>query len=137
MRTLQAFDIDTDALADALERMADGIRGSGVMVEEVETGHRAVVEDVSTFTLRLRFAATEEYVDVVDAIEYDVGQDPDRPPVEPIREWVEEREHLFGNDPDADTIAELIADAIEAADLVEPIRDPDGRVVDEADGGDE
>jgi len=76
MRTLTAFDVDTDALADALERMAEGVRGSGgVMVEEVETGHVARVEDTSAFDFRLRFAADYEYRDVVDAIEYETETD--------------------------------------------------------------
>jgi hypothetical protein len=75
MRTLQAFDVDTDALADALERMADGIRDGGIMVEEIETRHRAVIEDPSTFDFRLRYVAKDEYEDVVDAIQYDSGAD--------------------------------------------------------------
>jgi hypothetical protein len=37
---------------------------------------------------------------------------PDRPPVEPIREWVEDRKHLFAGDPDPDEVANLIADGI-------------------------
>lgn len=72
MRTLQAFDVDTDALADAFERIADGLRDGGVMVEEVETGHKAIVEAPTEFSLSLRFAASHEYVDAIDAIEYDV-----------------------------------------------------------------
>lgn len=75
MRTLTAFDVDTEALADALERMAEGIRGSGVMVEEVETGHKAVVEAPTEFELRLQFAANHDFVDVVDAIEYETDTD--------------------------------------------------------------
>ena len=56
-----------------------------------------------------------------------------RPPIEPIREWVDERRDDFGTpgpvtDKGADAIAEMIADAIEQY----VIRDPDGRVVGES-----
>lgn len=71
MRTLNAFDVDTDALADTFGRIAAGLRDGDILVEEVETRHRAVVDDPSTFDLRLEFAATQAYEDVVDGIEYD------------------------------------------------------------------
>jgi len=75
MRTLTAFDVDTDALADAFDRMADGIRSGDVAINEVESNHVAVVEDPSKFYLGIEFVADEAFEDVVDPIEYDTGAD--------------------------------------------------------------
>jgi hypothetical protein len=71
MKRLQAFDVDTEALADTFERMAEGLRTGDVGLQAIETGHRARVEDVSEFELAIEFVATHEYDDVVDGIEYE------------------------------------------------------------------
>lgn len=79
MRTLQAFDVDTDELADRLERLADGIRGSGgVMVKEVESGHAAIIEEPSEFELRIKYAAEADYEGVVDPIKYESRTDDEK-----------------------------------------------------------
>jgi len=86
MRTLQGFDVDPEALADTLERIAEGIRENGVMIEEVETGHKATTEEASTIELRIQFAARHGFEDVADAIEYDTA------PADFDRKWEQYRE---------------------------------------------
>lgn len=71
MKRLQGFDVDTDALADTFERMAEGLRTGDVALNAIETGHRARVDDVSVFDLDVEFVASHEYEDVVDGIEYE------------------------------------------------------------------
>jgi len=71
MRTLTAFDVDTDALADTFERLADGLRSHEVLVDRLETGHVAEVEDASAFRFEMDYKASHGFVDVTDAIEYD------------------------------------------------------------------
>jgi len=74
MRTLTAFDVDTDALADTFDRMADGLRSGDVLVERLESGHVADVDDPSDFRFDMEFKATHGFVDVTDPIEYDATQ---------------------------------------------------------------
>lgn len=70
-RRLNGFDVDTDALADTFERVAEGLRSGDVALNAVETGHRARVDDASEFELAIEFIASHGYEDVVDGIEYE------------------------------------------------------------------
>jgi len=45
MRTLTGLDVDTDALADTFERIADGLRSNDIGIETVETNHVARVDE--------------------------------------------------------------------------------------------
>jgi len=73
MRTLTAFDVDTDALAETFDRMADGLRSGDVLVDELVA--REVVDvdaPDADFRFEMAYHATHGFVDVTDAIEYDV-----------------------------------------------------------------
>lgn len=69
---LNALDVDTDVLAEAFERVADGLRTNDIGLKAVETNHKARADDVSTFELSIEFVASADYEDAVDAIEYEV-----------------------------------------------------------------
>jgi len=71
MRTLTAFDVDTDALADTFDRMADGLRSGDVLVDELITREVASVDDAADFRFEMAYHATHGFVDVTDVIEYD------------------------------------------------------------------
>jgi len=71
MRTLTAFDVDTDALADTFDRMADGLRSRDVLVDELITREVASVDDAADFRFEMAYHATHGFVDVTDVIEYD------------------------------------------------------------------
>jgi uncharacterized protein YqfB (UPF0267 family) len=73
MRTLTAFDVDTDALADTFDRMADGLRSDDVLVERLESGHVADAGDHSEFRFDMEFKTTHGFVDVTDPIAYDAN----------------------------------------------------------------
>ena len=72
MRTLTAFDVDTDALAETFDRMADGLRSGDVLVDELVAREVVAVEDAADFRFEMAYHATHGFVDVTDAIEYDV-----------------------------------------------------------------
>lgn len=71
VRTLNGYDVDTEALADTFERMADGLRSGDVLVDRLETTHMTKADASSDFEFAMRYKATHGYVDVADAIEYD------------------------------------------------------------------
>ena len=72
MRTLTAFDVDVDALADTFDRMADGLRSGDVLVDELIAREVVSVEDAADFRFEMAYHATHGFVDVTDVIEYDV-----------------------------------------------------------------
>lgn len=72
MRTLTAFDVDTEALADTFERMADGLRSNDVLIDRLQTQSIAEVDDMADFRFEMAYHATHGFVDVTDVIEYDV-----------------------------------------------------------------
>lgn len=69
-RYLSGIDVDTDALADALRRLADGIDDRAVNLTYASTDHRAHVDDPSEFGFTIECVATHGYEDVVDIIRY-------------------------------------------------------------------
>ena len=76
-KTLAACDVDTDELANRLERLADGIRGDGIFLVEAESGHKTKLDEMSKFELRLKYAVTHDSVDVIDPIGYVTDKDED------------------------------------------------------------
>jgi len=70
-KMLMAFDVDTDALADTLERMADGVRSGDIGIKRVNTDHDARIDDASEFGFSMTFVTSHEFADVVDGIEYE------------------------------------------------------------------
>lgn len=71
MRTLTSYDVDTDALADVFERMADGLRSHDVLVDELIARESVTAEDMADFRFEMAYHATHGFVDVTDPIEYD------------------------------------------------------------------
>lgn len=71
MRTLTAFDVDTDALADTFDRLADGLRSNDVLVDELVAREVVTVEDAADFRFEMAYHTTHGFVDVTDVIEYD------------------------------------------------------------------
>ena len=67
---LTGFDVDIDAFADALRRLADGIEDKDVVLHDASTDHRLTTEDPSRFGLSFDYSATHAYEDVVDVIRY-------------------------------------------------------------------
>jgi len=67
---LTGFDVDTDAFADALRRLAEGIDDGDVVLHDASTDHRIDVEEPSRFGLSFDYSATHAYEDVVDVIRY-------------------------------------------------------------------
>lgn len=68
---IHGADVDTDRLASALHRLADGIDAGDVAITATSTTHDVPdAEDLSEFGFRLRYHATHQYADVVDIIRY-------------------------------------------------------------------
>lgn len=73
-RRLSGFDVDTDALAASLRRIADGIEDTGIALMHVDSWHDTDPEDASAVGLSIEYAPSHAYVDVVDVIRYAVKQ---------------------------------------------------------------
>lgn len=70
-RYIQGLDVDTDRLAVALRRLADGIESNGVAIRSASTTndiHEA--DDLADFGLSLHYHATHEFEDVTDMVRY-------------------------------------------------------------------
>ena len=63
-------DIDTDALAETLERVAEGVREGEIMIQHADTATHAPGASVTEFELSLTFLATYDYADVTDPLDY-------------------------------------------------------------------
>jgi len=68
---ISGFDADTDRIADALRRLADGMESGDVAITAASTTNDIPdAEDLAEFGFSLRYHTTHEYEDVVDLIRY-------------------------------------------------------------------
>lgn len=74
-RMLSGFDIDTDAFATELRRLADGIERNEVHLKSVD-GAQVVsaADDIAEFGLSFDFVATTHYADVVEMVQFATEQ---------------------------------------------------------------
>jgi len=65
------IDVDTDRMADALRRLADGLESDDVAITAASTTNDIPdAEDLAEFEFSLRYHASHEYEDVVDMVRY-------------------------------------------------------------------
>lgn len=69
-KRLSAFDVDTDAVADAFRRLAEGIDDGDVAIERIRTAQDADVEDLVGCEATIEYVTTHRYADVVDVLRY-------------------------------------------------------------------
>lgn len=65
------IDVDTDRMADALRRLADGLESQDVAITAASTTNEIPeAEDLAEFGFSLRYHASHGYEDVVDMVRY-------------------------------------------------------------------
>lgn len=69
-KRLSAYDVDTDAVADALRRLADGVDDHDVAIERIRTAQDADVDDLVGCEFTIEYVTTHRYADVVDVLRY-------------------------------------------------------------------
>ena len=70
-RYIQGLDVDTDRLASALRRLADGLESNDVAIRSASTTNDiADPDDLAEFGFSLRYHASTEYGDVTDMVRY-------------------------------------------------------------------
>ena len=74
-KILSGHDMDTEAFAQTLRDIAEGIESHDIDIEEAKTAEHAKADDVTEFILAFKYNASTEYVDRVGKIEYVTDED--------------------------------------------------------------
>lgn len=72
---LTGFDVDTDGVAEALRRLADGIEDDGVAIRAASTeSHIRDADDTVEFGVDMKYHASHDFADVVDLLRFATRQ---------------------------------------------------------------